>query len=176
LLAKALQELNLKLSDIASSSAVGSVAGSGIIANLADQVKSGLASLGILIENGIVRLQTLIAGLIRTQDLEIGTADNPSGITIYDKITKQPYCVTLENEEVVKTPGKCGAELPAAELPAAELPAAEVTPVFDTPVPVDQNASSTSDNVGTGTVEQPPAEEPPVEQPPVEQPPSVPVE
>jgi len=94
------------LSASSSGSGVG-FSSSGIIGSLVDQIKSILSSLGLLIESGVASVQKLVASFIQTQDLEIGTSENPSGFTIYDKITKQPYCVTMESGEIVKIQGKC---------------------------------------------------------------------
>jgi hypothetical protein len=37
----------------------------------------------------------------------IGTPEIQTGITIYDKVTKEPYCLSIENGEFFKTKGKC---------------------------------------------------------------------
>ncbi len=94
-------------STVASSTVAENGDGLGIIGSLVDSIKSALSSLGLLIENGVASVQKLVASLIQTQNLEIGTTENPSGFTIYDKTTKQPYCVGIDNGEFFKTPGKC---------------------------------------------------------------------
>ena len=53
-------------------------------------------------EGGMAYMKGLVV-----DTLEIGTTETPSGITIYDKITKEPYCWTSENGEIVRTKGKC---------------------------------------------------------------------
>ena len=44
---------------------------------------------------------------IVTRSLEVGTETNPSGITLYDQVTKQPYCLSIANGVQNITPGKC---------------------------------------------------------------------
>ncbi|MBT9169051.1 MAG: hypothetical protein DDT19_02403 [Syntrophomonadaceae bacterium] len=75
-------------------------------------VLDGLKQLGLWFEQGIVKIQRLVANLIQTQELEIGSPETPTGFTIYDKITREPYCVSLENGEFVKTKGKCSEPVP----------------------------------------------------------------
>jgi hypothetical protein len=45
--------------------------------------------------------------LIRIKSLAIGSSDEPSGFVMYDKATKEAYCVEIENGEFIKTPGEC---------------------------------------------------------------------
>ncbi|MDP3710211.1 MAG: hypothetical protein Q8R29_00620, partial [bacterium] len=65
----------------------------------------------------------LIAEEVVTKRLEVGTTEQPTGITIYDKITKEPYCLSLENGTVVTSQGKCG---------AVSVSTPEPEPVIDT--------------------------------------------
>ena len=56
---------------------------------------------------------TLIAVKVITDDLiaqkiTIGSASVPSGITLYDEITKEPYCVKIVSGAVVPQAGACG--------------------------------------------------------------------
>ena len=43
----------------------------------------------------------------RVSNTEIGSSDVPRGITLYDKTTKQPYCVTINNGALASTAGAC---------------------------------------------------------------------
>jgi hypothetical protein len=54
-----------------------------------------------------IKVGTLVADKIVVADLTIGSEDKPSGITIFDRITKQPYCVVMENGQLVSYAGKC---------------------------------------------------------------------
>ncbi len=42
------------------------------------------------------------------ETLHIGSADKPAGITLYDTVSKQPYCLTVTNGVPVSTAGECG--------------------------------------------------------------------
>ncbi|NIT04475.1 hypothetical protein GTO10_06290 [Candidatus Saccharibacteria bacterium] len=39
--------------------------------------------------------------------LTIGSSENPTGITIYDRQTGEPYCVSISGGELLKEPGEC---------------------------------------------------------------------
>ncbi len=49
-----------------------------------------------------------LAQEVKTQKLEVGTAENPQGITLYDEDTKAPYCLKIKNGATISTAGKCG--------------------------------------------------------------------
>jgi hypothetical protein len=78
-----------------------------ISATLMSLVLDGFKQMGVIIQNGLVKVQHLIASLISTKRLEVGTADEPSGITLYDRATKQPYCLIIENGAIKRYEGKC---------------------------------------------------------------------
>jgi hypothetical protein len=54
-----------------------------------------------------VKIATLIAGKITVEDLTLGSADRPAGITIFDVKTKKPYCVVMEDGATKNYSGKC---------------------------------------------------------------------
>jgi len=54
-----------------------------------------------------VKIGTLVAGKIYTEELTIGSKEKPSGFTIFDRITGNPYCVVMENGALVAYVGKC---------------------------------------------------------------------
>ena len=43
------------------------------------------------------------------EDLVVGSAEQPAGITIYDEDTKEPYCIKMKSGQMVSMPGACGA-------------------------------------------------------------------
>jgi hypothetical protein len=56
---------------------------------------------------------TSIAGqftetILRVKSIVFGSSEDPTGFTMYDTVTKEPYCVTLTSGDFVKTPGVCG--------------------------------------------------------------------
>ena len=42
-------------------------------------------------------------------EVKIGSPEKPIGMTIYDQITAEPYCVGIKNGEWVKEKDECGA-------------------------------------------------------------------
>lgn len=69
----------------------------------------GLKNIGIEITDGTMKVREFIADRISTKTLEVGTSEEPSGITIYDRATKEPVCVFSENTVLKSEAGKCGA-------------------------------------------------------------------
>jgi hypothetical protein len=65
-------------------------------------IKGALEKLGILIEEGIVKIKTLFV-----ENLKIGSPEKPAGITIYDEDTGQPYCVKIKSGQLINIPGEC---------------------------------------------------------------------
>jgi hypothetical protein len=72
-----------------------------------DWVLDGLKQLGIEIQNGFVKVQKLAADFISTKELEVGSSDQPTGITIYDRGTGQPVCIYSDNNVLKSESGKC---------------------------------------------------------------------
>ena len=62
---------------------------------------------GIAIDKDLVTVKTLFADIIHTNHLEIGTTDLPTGITIYDKKTKQPMCMEISSGILQTKNGNC---------------------------------------------------------------------
>jgi hypothetical protein len=58
---------------------------------------------GVKIENGITRIKNAIV-----DSLTVGSRENTAGITLYDTVTKEPYCLTIENGTPKSTSGACG--------------------------------------------------------------------
>ena len=59
-------------------------------------------SVGVFVSESVARFNNLAAAT-----LAIGTSDAPSGITLYDTATGEPYCVVVEHGSVVHTTGAC---------------------------------------------------------------------
>lgn len=73
----------------------------------------------------------LFAGALTANGLEIGSADKPAGITMYDNDTKEPYCAKVVAGLLQTFAGKCGQELSA---PLADAGTTE--PPTNTPIEV----------------------------------------
>jgi hypothetical protein len=75
--------------------------------------------------DGVIRAERVLAkdiGAERT--LTVGTEDAPSGITVFDRSTKAPYCIQIDNGAMMALAGSCagGTSEPAA-IPTSSLPA-----------------------------------------------------
>ncbi|MEK7147242.1 MAG: hypothetical protein AAB772_03250, partial [Patescibacteria group bacterium] len=58
--------------------------------------------------NTLYSFENLKVKNLTAQNVEVGTNELPSGITIYDTVTKNPYCIIMENGVLKSVPGKCG--------------------------------------------------------------------
>jgi|GEM_PF-1898775 len=83
---------------------------------------SSLQSFGVTIENGIAHFKNVLA-----EALTVGSAGNAAGITLYDTVTKAPYCLTIENGVTKTAAGVCGAA-PAAGAATSTSAIADTTP------------------------------------------------
>jgi len=70
----------------------------------------GVAALWKIDENGNIYAEEIFAKKVTTANLELGSDVNPSGFTIYDEATKQPYCIKMINGALTSFSGKCGSE------------------------------------------------------------------
>lgn len=70
-------------------------------------VLDGFKKLGIEIADGLVKAKQLVADLVQTKELEVGSPDHPTGITIYDRATGEPLCMFSENKVMKMETGKC---------------------------------------------------------------------
>ncbi|HCB35199.1 MAG TPA: hypothetical protein DEP25_01005, partial [Candidatus Taylorbacteria bacterium] len=61
-----------------------------------------LASLGVRLSAAVAEFRNVIASA-----LTVGSADQPSGITLYDEVTKEPYCFKMSGGAATTTPGAC---------------------------------------------------------------------
>ncbi len=61
-----------------------------------------LEEIGVKIMNGIAYIKTLFV-----ENLTVGTKEKPSGITIYDEATGEPYCLKVVNGAMVSVAGEC---------------------------------------------------------------------
>jgi hypothetical protein len=78
-----------------------------------------------------VKGQIVVKGIVKAEQLEVGTPEKPNGITLYDEDTKQPYCLRMKGGTLTPTPGACAAvpdPAPVAPTPAAVVPAPEPNP------------------------------------------------
>jgi len=86
-----------------------------VLENFLDKLKEAFLSLGLFIENGIAKVQKLIVGFIETESLKVGSPKKPTGITVYDEDTGEPYCLKVKSGQMVSIPGECGSLLSTAD-------------------------------------------------------------
>ncbi|MBI5734108.1 MAG: hypothetical protein HY973_04180 [Candidatus Kerfeldbacteria bacterium] len=124
-----------------------------------------LKGVGLTIIEGVNNARTLIVEALQTYNFKIGSADKPTGFTIYDKITKDPYCITLENGEFIKNKGECEI-ITAGELPNNTSATTNPAPVAGTQNAVTGQVLGTSTTATAGQVTTTPAPTPtPTSQP-----------
>ena len=79
-----------------------------------EQVKAGLTALGLEIgDDGFVSIAKLKVG-----ELEIGSAEKRTGITLFDEETGEPYCLKIKAGAMISQPGACGEPVSPAIAPA----------------------------------------------------------
>jgi len=77
----------------------------------------------IVFENGLVRVAKgvfteLEAQIVKATTGVFGTVESQNGVTTYDRITGEPYCIGVENGQTVTTPGSCSGTPAAAPAPS----------------------------------------------------------
>jgi hypothetical protein len=66
-----------------------------------------LQSFGASIVDGIVHFGEVVIHKLRIDQLIVGSSDAPRGITVYDKVTGEAYCIEVVNGSIQNTPGDC---------------------------------------------------------------------
>ncbi|HEY0010592.1 MAG TPA: tail fiber domain-containing protein, partial [Candidatus Paceibacterota bacterium] len=66
---------------------------------------SMLADVGIIFDRGVTGIKNLV-----TETFTVGTPEKPTGITLYDEETGEPYCFSIRGGKESVRPGECGDE------------------------------------------------------------------
>ncbi|HZT35343.1 MAG TPA: hypothetical protein VFA15_05460, partial [Nitrososphaera sp.] len=123
---KALADLQAKVdAGITSATTTGTTTASTTI-TWSDDFKNALLSffesIGLKLENGIAYIKEVIAEKLTAtvavinnatidsasvNALEVGSAEKRTGITLYDQLTGDPYCLQIAGGQTRSTPGKC---------------------------------------------------------------------
>ncbi|OHA15608.1 MAG: hypothetical protein A3B08_03440 [Candidatus Taylorbacteria bacterium RIFCSPLOWO2_01_FULL_43_44] len=107
-LAKAIQELDARvkiLESIASSTpTMVPIAGESLaMGTIVDTVSTWLESLGVRLSATVSKFTNILTG-----DLTVGSADKPTGVTLYSPSGK-PFCLSVDDNGIsTSTPGACG--------------------------------------------------------------------
>ena len=98
-----IEKLELRITKLEQlvASSTGSTSDPSLRLNLLDY----LAALGAKFTNGLAELKSLVV-----ESLTVGKSEKPSGITLYDEVTKQPYCLSIANGQPVSRAGVCGGQ------------------------------------------------------------------
>jgi len=105
-LTKGLQELNKKFNDFVSNAG------------------SGLSSVATAVGEWVGEKVTATYGYFK--NLTVGSSSQPAGITMYDRSTKEPYCLIIDDGEFVKEKGECSAVATATVATAGGLPSISI--------------------------------------------------
>jgi hypothetical protein len=133
-LAHAIQEQQMSIEGIEEQ--LGTAEG-GEGASFPDRVAAALESFGIQIGQGVSRFTALVA-----ESLTIGSREKPSGITLYDEMTGDPYCLKVSNGTTVTVTGECGAVFGTpAETRQADTVPPVITVLGNNPARLQRNAS-----------------------------------
>jgi hypothetical protein len=85
------------------------------------------------VEGGITYLKD-----IAVKTLRVGSPDKPTGITMYDEVTGDPYCLKIQNAHIVTTMGACGT--------VGSVPAPAAIPQIPVNNPAPTGSEGTSEN------------------------------
>jgi hypothetical protein len=101
-LAKSVQELDARLLNLENASSSLFVAENSNNPFSLTTLKTALSSFGIFVSDGLVHIANAAV-----DSLTVGSSTSPAGITLFDKTTKAPYCVMVNNGTVETTSGSC---------------------------------------------------------------------
>lgn len=110
------------------------------------------------VQGGIAYIKGIVVGTIK-----VGSPDKRTGITLYDEVTGEPYCLSVANGTTKTVIGECGIIEPAPVTTVVETPPADETPTpgEDAPTVTDPQDEPVQDPGAT----EPPAEGPVVTEP-----------
>jgi len=87
-------DIEMRLTDLESATSSAPIGQASFLENL--------LAVGVEIINGVVKIASLVVN-----NLTIGSAENPTGITLYDEVTGEPYCLSVRNGISVANAGNC---------------------------------------------------------------------
>ena len=99
---KQIDDLLARVSSLESGTVNGGITLAGVI--------SGFESFGVKIKAGLTEIKNLAV-----ENLTVGTKENPSGITLYDETTGEPYCLKIRDGVTTTKPGACVAVVDVVE-------------------------------------------------------------
>jgi hypothetical protein len=107
LIVKSIQEMESKINSITLSEMIGEFFG-GVITDVTD---------------GVAYMKSIVVGT-----LEIGSSEKRTGITLYDEITGEPYCLSISGGTTKTKLGECGIITPTISEPEITNPIENIIP------------------------------------------------
>ncbi len=84
-----------------------------LAAGLTDVAKK---TYGITIGKGLLKIQRIAADIIEVNHGTVADLEVINGISLHDSITKNPYCVTINNGAMQTVPGLCATPIPPLDI------------------------------------------------------------
>jgi hypothetical protein len=103
-----------------------------------------------MVQSALKKLSAVFIPEISTNKITVGTSVKPSGMTIYDEDTKEPYCMKIKNGAMVTVSGACIDIVPTETTPS--IPVAPTATVIDS-IPTETPTSTTTEETATSTEE-----------------------
>ncbi|MBI5138909.1 MAG: tail fiber domain-containing protein [Candidatus Vogelbacteria bacterium] len=96
------------------------------------------ATLTSYIKEGVAKLAEVLTG-----KLTVGSREKPTGITLYDKVTSDPYCLSIVNGAMASNSGRCEDATINSAAPVSKQPSSvvETTPEPTNDIPVAPEAT-----------------------------------
>lgn len=69
---------------------------------LSERISNGIVATGNVVSSGLSQFSSLWVG-----EIAVGTSEKPTGITLYDEVTGEPYCFKVREGQVATTLGVC---------------------------------------------------------------------
>ena len=126
--------------------------------SLMDIILGAFENLGVKIANGFASFKNLVAN-----SLKIGSSEKPNGITLFDEVTGEAYCLKIRNGQPVSTLGECVVEeVDISSSSGNQTSDVEIESTESTPEP--ESLTSDVENPQTSDVSLEPTEEAVVEE------------
>ncbi len=102
---------------VASTTATSSATSTGIVnsESLIVAIMNYLKNFGVNIAQDVAQFKNVIV-----ETFTVGSSEKPTGITLYDEVTGEPYCLKMSNGKMLSVAGECGqnnnVEVPTSEV------------------------------------------------------------
>ncbi|MEK7579512.1 MAG: hypothetical protein AAB460_03220, partial [Patescibacteria group bacterium] len=138
-----------------------------------DALEAQLASVGGSVSTTFAHFTEIVV-----DTFTVGSEDAPTGITLFDEVTGEAYCLSVRNGDTITRAGECGTvddEPPSGGGGGGETPPVDEPPAEEPPVeepPPDESPAEEPPPADEPPADEPPADEPPADEPLAEEPPT----